>query len=164
MEEVTVPFYFVRGNHRSDRGDRLLDTQNVVTTVDTAGVSVESKIRIFGLDHDPEGEISLDVLPAPETVAEPFSILLLHQTLRQLSGEGIHHVDLRELGKGTISQYDYILSGHHHDAACTDWNGTSVLYTGAAENMSTNTAATDRVAWVLSVDGDSTTLERYDIP
>ena len=102
LEEATIPFYFIRGNHHSDRGYRLLEAQKSVITVDTDGVSVNSRVRIFGINHNPTGDIALDALPAPESVKEPFSILLLHQTVQQLSGEGIQHVDLRDMEKKRI--------------------------------------------------------------
>jgi hypothetical protein len=59
---------------------------------------------------------------------------------------------------------DYIFSGHHHDATYDTWNEIPVQYTGAAEHMSTNDNPIDRVAWLITIENNSVTCDRYDIP
>ena len=164
LEEAGVPFYFVRGNHQTDESDRQLSGRRLVTNLDTTGVAVDSSIRIFGINHDSGGDIPMESLPVPASVNEPLSVLVLHQTIRQLSGPGKAHVDLREINGHSDSPFDYVFSGHHHDAISTDWSGTSIMYTGASEAMSKNAGSIDRVAWLLTVYRDAATVERYDIP
>jgi len=164
LENAGVPFYFIRGNHQTDEGNRQLADRRLVTNLDTGGVAVDSKVRIFGINHDSGGNIPLASLPVPASVSEPLSILMLHQTLRQLSGPRKGHVDLRDIGGQTGTQFDFIISGHHHDATSKDWNGSTILYTGASEEMSGNPAPIDRVGWLMTITGESATIERYDIP
>lgn len=164
LEEAGVPFYFVRGNHQTDEGDRQLAGRRLVTNLDTTGVAVDSRIRIFGINHNSGGNIPLASLPVPASVSEPLSMLVLHQTLRQLSGPGTQHVDLRDVEGQSDGQFDCVISGHHHDATTKTWNGSPIIYTGASEKMSTNPAPTDRVGWLVTITDESATIERYDIP
>ena len=164
LEDAGVPFYFVRGNHLTDKSYRQLSGRRLVTNLDTTGVAVDSSIRVFGINHDSGGDIPLASLPVPASVNEPLSILVLHQTLRQLSGPGKQHVDLRDIEGHPGSQFDCVISGHHHDAKREDWNGSPILYTGASEEMSTNPEPTDRVGWLVTITDQSAAIERYDIP
>jgi DNA repair exonuclease SbcCD nuclease subunit len=164
LDEAGVPFYFVRGNHQTDEGDSHLASRRLVRNLDTDGVAVESRIRIFGINHDPDGDIPLASLPVPASVSEPLSMLVLHQTLRQLSGPGKQHVDLRDVEGDSNSQFDCVISGHHHDATIETWNGSPVLYTGASEEMSSIPDSADRVGWLVTITDESATIERYDIP
>jgi hypothetical protein len=55
-------------------------------------------------------------------------------------------------------------TGHHHDATRQEYNGVPLLYTGAAEHMSTNENPIDRVVWLVQIQNESVSIDRYDIP
>jgi DNA repair exonuclease SbcCD nuclease subunit len=129
-----------------------------------AGEQVGSDVRIFGIDHHEGGSFPWGQLNFPDAVSESVQILVLHQTLRQLSGSKVGSIDLKRIRRRFQGRFDLILSGHHHDAMIEDWNGTTVIYTGASEHMSKNSDAIDRVAWFVSVVETPITPERYNIP
>ena len=164
LQKAGIPFYYVRGNHASEAGDDVLSKHRHVSNLDTTGVTVGSDIRVFGINHYEEGALPWKTLTFPSGVTEPISVLVLHQTLRQLSGSGPKSVDLSRVQRKFGSKFDFVLSGHHHDATVRKWNGVPVMYTGASEHMSKNQNATDRVAWLLTADNSSVTRERFDIP
>jgi DNA repair exonuclease SbcCD nuclease subunit len=163
LEKHSIPFYYVRGNHSAGPGDRLLAKRSGVSKLDTAGERVGSDVRIFGIDHHEGGALPWKRLNFPDTVSESVRILVLHQTLRQLSGSKSGNVDLKRIQRRFQGRFDLILSGHHHDATIRDWNGTTVMYTGASERMSANLDLVDRVAWTVSMT-KSLTPEKYEIP
>lgn len=164
LEDASIPFYYVRGNHSAESGDRVLANRPGVSRLDTTGERIGSDMRVFGIDHHEGGALPWERLNFPEAITEPIRILALHQTLRQLSGAKADSVDLKRIQRRFRGQFDLVLSGHHHDATSRDWNGTTVMYTGAAERMSTNSDSVDRVAWFVSAAENSVTPERYDIP
>lgn len=164
LEDADIPFYFIRGNHHTEEGDKQLASRRLVSSLAENSIPVNSSIRIFGIDHDPAGDISLDSFCESNTINEPVSILVLHQTISHLSGSGEQHIELDELMSQSNCTFDYIMSGHHHDATTKQWEETSVMYTGATEAMSKNTDSVDRVAWLLTTTGALSDLERYDIP
>ena len=106
----------------------------------------------------------MESLSVTASANEPLSMLVLHQTLRQLFAPGTQHVDLRDVEGQSDGQFDCVISGHHHDATTKTWNGSPIIYTGASEKMSTNPAPTDRVGWLVTITDESATIERYDIP
>jgi DNA repair exonuclease SbcCD nuclease subunit len=166
LNEAGIPFYYVRGNHESKAGNKLLDELEGTTVfnLSTTGTTVGTDVQLFGVDHQPEGNIPWDNLTFSKTADNGESILVLHQTLQQLSGEGTKNVDLSRIQRPFDGTFDFVVSGHHHDATMTNWNGIPVMYTGAAERMSTNKDPTDRVAWLLTVTDGSISYEQYDIP
>ncbi|QSG16362.1 metallophosphoesterase family protein [Halapricum desulfuricans] len=166
LADAGIPFYYVRGNHQSTAGNELLEDRDgtLASNIDTSGVSVNSTLRLFGINHHPEGDLQYDNLEFPDTVIESTSILVLHQTLAQLTDRGTKSVDLDQIIGQFSNRFDFILCGHHHDATRQDWCGVPVMYTGAVERMSTNTDPTDRVAWLLTVADDSVSCEQYNIP
>ena len=135
-----------------------------MANLDPSGVPVNSQVRIFGLNHHKYGNISRNDLAYPNLVPEPLSILVLHQTIEQLSGHGPDTVDLERINREYGGQFDFILAGHHHDADRIDWGDIPVMYTGAAEHMSTNDDPDDRIAWLLTIENNSIVCDRYDIP
>lgn len=166
LADANIPFYYITGNHSSSPGDELLQqrTGSLVTNVGPRGASINSQVRVFGLNHHPDGNIPLSDLAFPNLVPEPLSILILHQTIEQLSGHGPETVDLERINHQFGGQFDFILAGHHHDAYRTDWSDIPVMYTGAAEHMSTNDDPDDRIAWLLTTENNSIVCDRYDIP
>lgn len=164
LEDAGIPFYYVEGNHTSSAGDDLLADRSNVSTLDTRGVAIGDDVRIFGINHHDAGDIPWESLRYPRNVTESKSILILHQTIQQLSGRGPKSVDLSRIQQQFNHRLDFILSGHHHDATKRNWDGTPVMYTGASERMSKNNDSTDRVAWYLPIREAPLNPERYDIP
>ncbi len=165
LTDAEIPFYYVRGNHTATPGDEVLSERGeTVFHLDTEGVAVGASTRVFGIDHHAEGRLPWSALAFPDSVSEPVNVLVVHQTLEQLSGRGPRSVDLGRVLRRSGSQFDLVISGHHHDASRGDWRGTTVMYVGAAERMSTNKNPTDRVAWILTVENESVSSERYEIP
>lgn len=166
LGEAKIPFYYVRGNHGSSAGDKLLDKidGDIAVNLDQDGSTVEGDIRLFGIDHYPEGELPWGDLTFPPAIPEPTSILVLHQTIKQLSGPGPKSVNLNRISRQYGGKFDFVFSGHHHDAIRSKWAGVPVMYTGATEHMSTNKDPVDRVSWLLTVTNGSVTCERYDLP
>lgn len=164
LREAGIPFYYVKGNHGFEDGDQLPDELEVVMNLDTEGETVSDDVRIFGIDHYPGGHIPWEALSFPSSVPEPVSILVLHQTLEQLTGTGNDCVDVGRFQQQFNGQFDLIVSGHHHDAVVQEWNGVPVMYTGAAERMSKNKDPTDRIVWLLTVNHGKFSYEQYQIP
>ncbi|AZH26015.1 metallophosphoesterase family protein [Haloplanus aerogenes] len=164
LEDASIPFYYVRGNHTAEQGEGVLTKRPLVSNLDTGGERIGSDVRVFGIDHAEEGELPWKRLSFPSRVSEPISILVVHQTLRQLSGPTAKSVDLDRIQRRFGGQFDLVVSGHHHDATMETRSGTTVMYTGAAERMSKNQDSTDRVAWLVTSAGSSVAIERYDIP
>lgn len=166
LEDAGIPFFYIDGNHTSEAADELLrdSTNGAITKLNPGGTHLTDEVRLFGLDHYTTGNIPKQDLAFPSLVREPVSILFLHQTLSQLSGTSIHSVDLDTILNQFNDSFDLILSGHHHDGSISRYRDRPIIYTGASERMSTNTNATDRVAWLLSIDGESVSVERYNIP
>lgn len=166
LRNAAIPFYYVEGNHTSEAGRESLKeaSEDFVHCLDLTGTTVGAAVRIYGLNHYPMGDIEWANVQFPRAMNESTSILVLHQTLDQLSGTGPKSVDLERIQERAPKRFDFILSGHHHDALRCRWQGTPVMYTGAAETMSKNEAPDDRIAWFLHVENGSVSLERYDIP
>lgn len=166
LREAEIPFHFIRGNHSSKAGLELLNDSigGGVVPLDLTGTEVHPEVALYGFDHCPEGDIRWSELSFSDAMDESVSLLFLHQTLEQLSGPNSKSVDVGQFERYSPGQFQYILSGHHHDATNDRWSGTPVMYTGASEKMSTNKDATDRVAWFLHVENGSISRERYDIP
>lgn len=166
LANANIPFYYVTGNHSSQAGNEVLKqrTGTLATKLDSGGVPINSQVRVFGIDHHDNGDIPQNEVAFPADHSEPFSILVIHQTIEQLSGPSPRTVDLEWLHGQFRGEFDYIIAGHHHDASQTTWQNTPVMYTGAAEHMSTNTDPDDRVAWLLTIDNNAITCDRYDIP
>lgn len=166
LRNTEVPFYYVTGNHTSPTGQELLNEQSCkhVVNLDTSGTQVGEDVRVFGLDHFPEGEVVWSKVQFPGKINESVSILVLHQTLDQLSGSSSRSVDLRRIQQRAPEQFDVVVAGHHHDAIRSTWNESQVMYTGAAERMSTKDDPVDRVAWLLRRTEGTVSCERFDIP
>ncbi len=164
LDEAGIPLYYVKGNHGTLTGYQLLDDLEAVVNLGTEGVTVGDNVRIFGINHCPGGPLPWEEIEFPDSFPEQVSILVLHQTVEQLSGPGIDSVDLTEIQQRFNGEFDLIASGHHHDAIVKDWNGIPVMYTGAAERMSKNKNPTDRVVWLVTVVGESLSYEPYQIP
>ncbi|MBB6644885.1 metallophosphoesterase [Halobellus ruber] len=166
LAAADIPFYYVSGNHSSEPGDDLLTrrTGPLVTTLTTTGTPLNSHVRLFGINHHANGDLPWKTLTFPETVDESVSILLLHQTLKQLTADNSQAVDLARIAHRFPDQFDYVFSGHHHDAAKDTWEEIPVQYTGAAEQMSTNNDPIDRVAWLITIENTAVTSDRYNIP
>ena len=166
LGEAGIPFYYLRGNHAAPPGDEILaDRDGTITfNLNTGGVTIDSTVRLFGINHHTEGNLPWSQITFPTSGDEPVSILLLHQTLLQLSGRKQDSVDLTQIQQRFDGSFDFVASGHHHDATRKTWGDVPVMYTGAAERMSTNKHPTDRVAWLLTAEGRSVFCDRYDIP
>jgi len=166
LSEADIPFYYLRGNHATPPGDEILaDRDGTITfNLNTDGVTIDSTVRLFGINHHTEGNLPWSQVTFPTSVDEPVSILLLHQTIEQLSGSKKDSVDLTRIQQRFDGSFDFVASGHHHDGTRKTCRGVPVMYTGAAERMSTNKDPTDRVAWLLTVERGSVSCDRYDIP
>lgn len=164
LGDAGIPFYYVGGNHRSDSGDSVLRDCSNCSKLDLEGVKVGKDARIFGINHYPLGNLPWDSIRFPQTVSESNSVLVLHQTLRQLSGRGQNSVDLNRISERFSGKLDLVVAGHHHDAKQGDWRGIPVLYTGASAQLSTNKDPMDRVAWLLEFGDSPLVPKRYDIP
>ncbi len=164
LEEAGIPFYYVDGNHTSDSGEEVLRDSSNCSKVDLNGVKIGKDTRIFGIDHYPVGNIPWDTIRFPQTVSESKSVLILHQTLRQLSGPGLNRVDLDRIDERFSDELDLVVAGHHHDAKRGSWRGIPILYTGASARLSTNNDPTDRIAWLLVFGAGPVAPEKYDIP
>jgi predicted phosphodiesterase len=164
LETASIPFYYVSGNHSIPAGESVLAKRTGVAALDTNGNRVGSDVRVFGIDHHEGGALPWNSIVFPITISESISILVLHQTLRQLPGSDLDSVDVGRLQKCFSGQFDLVVSGHHHDATIKDWNGTTVMYTGATERMSKNSNPVDRVAWLVSTEETPLIPDRYEIP
>lgn len=166
LEKADIPLYYVRGNHWSSYSGDLLDefTHDRIHNLDPRGVSVGSHVKLYGVDHQSKGDINWSDVQFPSTMPETHSILVLHQTLKQLSGSSPKSVDLARLQRQAPTQFDAVLCGHHHDAVRDTWNRRPVMYTGASEHMSKKPDAIDRVAWLVQLGNDTLSIDRYDIP
>jgi predicted phosphodiesterase len=166
LGEAGIPFYYLRGNHAAPPGDEILADRNGTITfnLNTGGVTIDSTVRLFGINHHTEGNLPWSQITFPTSADEPVSILLLHQTLQQLSGNNPESIDLHKIQRRFDGSFDFVASGHHHDATRKTWQGVPVMYTGAAEHMSTNNNPDDRIAWLLTIENDSILCDRYDIP
>jgi len=164
LDEAGIPFYYVKGNHGFLTGCQILDNLESVANLGTEGVTVGDNVRIFGINHCPGGQIPCEEVTFPKSVSEPVSILVLHQTLEQLTGPGNDSVDLGRIQQQFNGEFDLIVSGHHHDAIVQDWNGIPIMYTGATERMSKNKDPTDRVVWLVTVAGEHLSYNQYQIP
>jgi predicted phosphodiesterase len=166
LERANIPFYYIRGNHAASPGDELLTARsgNPVSHLDTTGTPLGSAVCLFGIDHHAGGNLPWSTLSFPASVEAPVSILVIHQTIKQLSGSTPSSVNLGRIQRRYGNQFDAVLCGHHHDSLWTCWRGCEVLYTGSVERMSTNPDPTDRVAWLLTVEDGLIDLEQYDIP
>ncbi len=163
LEEEGIPFYYVEGNHTSDSGRDILQGRPNCSKLDLNGVAVGDDARFFGIDHSPLGELPWESIRFPQDISESKSILVLHQTLRQLSGLGQNSVDLTRISKRFSGDFDLIIAGHHHDAKRSHWRGIPVMYTGASARLSTNKDPTDRVAWLLELGEGSLVPEQFNI-
>nr|WP_272494455.1 metallophosphoesterase [Natronomonas aquatica] len=166
LADADIPFYYVRGNHATQSSDELFSMVNTdyLNQLNTTGVAIGSTVRLFGINHSPGGNLPWSEFAFPYMISEPVSILILHQTLQQLSGAGPMSVDLDRIFQQFGGQFDAVFSGHHHDATRQDYNGVPLLYTGAAEHMSKNENPVDRIAWMVQVENESVSIDRYDIP
>ncbi len=166
LREERIPFYYVTGNHGSAPSEDLLarKADDGVVNLGTSGIAVGPEVRLFGINHYQMGNIDWHDIQFPDTVDEAVSILLLHQTLEQLSEAKKESVDLERTQKRASNRFDLVLCGHHHDATSRELNGTRVMYTGATEKMSTNFDPVDRVAWIVRIENGLVSYERYDIP
>lgn len=108
------------------------------------------------------GQLSVAVVIG--TAGEPGWILVLHQTVEQLSEPGLRSVDFDCIYQRFRRRFDFVLAGHHYDAQRDDSGEQPAMYTRAGENMGTNDDSDARVAWLLSIDDQSVMSERYDIP
>lgn len=166
LRNADTPFYYVRGNHGVEAGYDLLTgtTNDCISALDVRGTAVGDDVCLYGIDHQEMGDIPWDDLHFPKSMNEEVSVLVLHQTLEPLPGCNQRSVDIERIQRQAPRQFDFIVSGHHHDASFTNWNGSTVMYTGAAEQMSKNKDAVDRVAWLLRIENGSVSCERYDVP
>jgi DNA repair exonuclease SbcCD nuclease subunit len=166
LDDAGIPFYYVCGNHESDSGNKILNELEgtVVFNLSTTGTEIGTNLRLFGIDHYSRGNLPWVDLTFSKADSGEASILVLHQTLQQLSGGGTKSVDIARIQQRFNGAFDFVISGHHHDAITDTWNGIPVMYAGAAERMSTNKNPTDRVAWLLTVTDGSISYEQYEIP
>jgi predicted phosphodiesterase len=166
LRDAGIPFYYVSGNHESGSENEPLKeaVDNPAINLDLQGTTVGDDVCLYGIDHYKMGNIPWNDLQFPNQMDESVSILVLHQTLRQLSGAGPKSVNLNQIRRRVPKPFDFVVSGHHHGAIRKTWNGTTVLYTGAVEKMNTNSDPVDRVAWFSDIENGDVLDRRYDIP
>lgn len=161
-----LPLLYVHGNHAVDAEKQLFRNfgGEYHIHLDTRGHTVSYGVRVYGFDHHESGDIPWEHVEFPNRMHEQVSILVLHQTLEQLSGPKSDAVDLRRIQGCAPGHFDAIFCGHHHDVRTLDWNGSRVVYTGAAEHLSTLADPLDRVAWIVTIDGGSIDIQPFTIP
>ena len=164
--KADIPFHYVTGNHGAEQRNKLFTerSESAIGNLDTSGTAISADVRVFGINHYPDGEIPTEALTFPDSFEESMSVLVLHQTLSQISGSSPLSVDVGRILRASPSQFDIILSGHHHDAVRTQWRNTPVLYTGASDRMSTNADPVDGVGWILSCGNETVACSRFEIP
>ena len=160
LREHETPFYYIIGNHECREGVELLeDHQNrdVITHLTPEGTSIGDRVVVYGIDHhSPDTFPRRSVRQRDRT--EDFHILVLHQTLSSVrDGDGV------DLPKSTLSEYDYVLSGHLHDAEHHDWHTGTVLYAGPTEWLSRKPSASTPSVWLLTARDDGIETERHPI-
>lgn len=164
LKQADIPFCYVEGNHECEPGNRLLTNTNEYNIINlgTTGTVIAPGIRAYGINHHEMGNI-----PRGEVQFSPskddFSILVLHQTLKQLSGAGSKSVDLNWIANHTAGKFNYVISGHHHDAKWKSWKGIPIMYPGATARLSKNSNPIDKVAWLLEIENGTVSRKRYDI-
>lgn len=96
------PFYYVEGNHGCEPGDQLLNNTDEynIDKLGTDGTAIALGIRAYGIDHYEMGNIPRCELQFSLSKND-FSILVLHQTLKQLSDNGPKSVDLNRIANHT---------------------------------------------------------------
>lgn len=166
LTKANIPFYYVRGNHEATAGNEILTQRDgsLATNLDASGAAIGSDICLYGIDHYERGDRSWSPTEFPSATSESIAVLILHQALEQVSGPGPKTVDLNGFDQSVGQRFDIVFTGHQHDARRTDWNGIPIIYTGASERMSTNQDATDRVAWLVTIENGNVTCEKYPIP
>lgn len=166
LNKADIPFFYIRGNHEAAAGNKLLNhwKGGLATHLDTSGVAIGADIRLFGVDHYEEGNLPWSQIEFPNVTTESVAILILHQALEQVSGPGPKTVDLERFDRSFGERFTVVLTGHQHDARQVTWEETPVIYTGASERMSKVYDATDRVAWLLTIEDGDAMYEQYSIP
>jgi predicted phosphodiesterase len=164
IQNVGIEFYYIRGNHECERGDRLLEhwkQQNVAVHLDMNGVAIAEDMMIYGYDHIHGSKFSVDDMDVPLFLSGSVSILVLHQTLAPATLGA--KVDLDAINGKSADDFDYVVSGHHHDPKRSEWNNSEFLYAGSTEDISTNSDPSDPSVWFISVDGNAITTNRYKL-
>jgi predicted phosphodiesterase len=153
LQDTETAFYYVLGNHECERGNRLLrewERHGVATHLDMRGVALSDDVRLYGYDHRPGSDFTVDEMDVPRLRADSTAILVLHQTLAPFRETA--DVSLTEINERSGAGFDYVLSGHLHDPERPDWAGGEVLYAGSMEDLSTNPSPSDPSVWSLTVD------------
>lgn len=163
LENANIPFYYVEGNHTAPAGENLLKESPNCSNLNLLGHTVGNDTRLFGINHYPSGNLPWDGIQFPQKSSESKSILVLHQTLQQLTGPGEDSVDLNRINKRLSEEFDLVICGHHHDAMCDMWHGIPIMYTGASAKLSTNHDPTDEVAWLVNIKDQTLIPQKYDI-
>jgi len=155
LAEHGIPFYYVTGNHGHEAREWLLSQEHLEQQkqLTAGGVSLNDTVRLCGVDHPDSGGRTLSEYRFPRRPSEPFSMLVIHRTIKQLPPNDAGD-DLNDI-QGPATGFDLVVAGHNHDATETLWCGREVFYTGAAAPMSKNSDPTDGVAWLVTTDGTS---------
>jgi predicted phosphodiesterase len=166
LERTGTPMYYVRGNHGTDRVDDLLTEHagSVLHHLSMDGVAIGPNVRLFGIDKQSDGNLPRNSLRTADLQPGSVSLLVLHQTITQLSGPGDGHVDLKRLPNRVRTNLEYVIAGHHHDATKAQWRGLTIMYAGSTVELSKNHNADDRVCHLLLIREDGGTSVQLDIP
>lgn len=161
MENADVDFHYILGNHECNRGKQLLqrwERRGVATHINLDGTEIADGVKIYGYDHRPRSEFSVDDMDHPILFANSVSILILHQTLSPFHTKA--DADLDEINAKSFGSFDYVVSGHIHDPEQPDWDDGEFLYAGSTEDLSTNNNPSDPSVWFLTVEEESITTHR----
>lgn len=152
LAEHGIPFYYVTGNHGHDVRDALLDGSHLgrLEQLGADGKSIDGTVRLCGVDHPDSGGRPLSNYRFPRAPDEPFTILVIHRTIKQLPLNDTG-TDLDDISGGPVTGFDLVVAGHNHDSREAEWDGGEGFYTGAAAHMSTNSDPTDGLAWLVTV-------------
>lgn len=164
LQDTGTTFYYVLGNHECDRGTRLLrqwERHGVASHLDMQGVALSSGVKLYGYDHRPGSEFSVDGMGVPRLRANSTAILVLHQTLapfRDTAG-----VSLTEINERSVTGFDHVLSSYLHDPERPDWGDGEILYAGSMEDLSTNPSPSDPSVWILTIDDGEIDTRRWKL-
>lgn len=160
LREHEIPFYYITGNHECREGIELLeDHQNrdVITHLAPEGTNIGDRVVFHGIDHHSPDTFPTQSVRQRDRTGD-LRILVLHQTLSSVrDGDGV------DLPKSILAEYEYVLSGHLHDAEQHDWQTGTVLYAGLTEWLSRKPSPSTPPVWLLTARDGGIETERHPI-
>ncbi len=158
-----IPFYFVYGNHGVDTAKEFYDgiESTDISYIGPKGVSFKGSVEVFGVDNGSKEDISSvvsDFVSSPEIDRQ---ILVTHNEIKPPRKTGV--ITVETLYALSQIQFDYILSGHLHDAESGTYCETEIQYLGSTADISANKNATDQSAWLIHITSDDINSSRLKV-